>query len=421
MTHRAPERSSTERPESGSTLNPMTVQLATDRPAVPATPAGRLRALDGLRGVAALIVMFHHIYLVAVPALRSGGGSGPGSIFWWVSETPVKILTAGSEAVLVFFVLSGLVVALPALRAPRFSWPGFLSGRIARIYLPVWASLAIGTALIWVLPRDIGVVAPGSWVANTNATSTTAADLLNQASLTTVSYDVNNVLWSLRWELAFSVLLPLFVLLAMLVRRNWLIAVFTAFALGLLGLLTGIDALRYLPVFFIGTLMAVRLDSIQDWSRRRLGRPNAQRWGVALVVGSLALLVGHWWAQPLAAPGSLLGRVLTQLAVLGAAGLVLSAIIVPFLRRALDSRPSQWLGRVSFSLYLVHVPILVTLTFIFGDDKWWLIALLTVPLALVISWGFHVSVERPSHRLARNTARIVAGVATRIAERVTTR
>jgi peptidoglycan/LPS O-acetylase OafA/YrhL len=400
---------STERPETGDTLNRVTLQTAASRP-VSTTPAPKIRltALDGLRGVAALIVMLHHMYLVAVPSLRSVGGSAPGSLYWWVSGTPLKLLTAGSEAVLVFFVLSGLVVALPALRNSRFSWSGFLASRIARIYLPVWASLAIGTALIWLVPRDPLAVTPGSWVASSNATSTTAATLLNQMSLTTASYDINNVLWSLRWELAFSVLLPLFAVVAVLVRRRWLLAVSVTFALSLLGLLTNIDALRYLPVFFIGTLMAVRLDSIQEWTRRRLRRPHARRWGIALVVGSLGLLIAHWCAEPLAAPGTLPGRVLTQLAMLGAAGLVLAAIGVPFLRRALDSRPSQWLGRVSFSLYLIHVPILATLAFLLGDDNWWLVALLTIPLALLTAWGFHHAVERPFHRVARRTAQVTA-------------
>ena len=361
--------------------------------------------------------MFHHLYLVAVPSFLAVGGSQPGSVYWWVSETPVKILTAGSEAVLVFFVLSGLVVALPALRKSRFSWAGFLSGRIARIYLPAWASLAIGTAFIWLLPRDLGAVTPGAWIATANATSTTPASLLNQMSLTAASYGVNNVLWSLRWELAFSVLLPLFVAVAFLVRRRWLLSLCAAFALSLLGLLTNIDALRYLPVFFVGTLMAVRLDAIREWTRRRLRRPHARLWAIALVVGSLLLLVAGWLAQPIAAPGTLPGRVFTQLAVFGAAGLVLAAIGVPFLRRALDSRPSQWLGRVSFSLYLVHVPVLATLSFLLGDDKWWLVALVTIPLALLVAWGFHLALERPSCRLARHTSQVMARKAAQLSEK----
>ena len=36
-----------------------------------------------------------------------------------------------------------------------------------------------------------------------------------------------------------------------------------------------------------------------------------------------------------------------------------------------------------------------------GDERWWLVALLTVPSALLVAWGFNRVVERPSHRLAR--------------------
>jgi peptidoglycan/LPS O-acetylase OafA/YrhL len=388
---------------------PETAERKTTSAHVTRTGTGtRLTALDGLRGVAAAVVVLYHLYLVAEPVLAKAGGSGVGSALWWVSQTPLKLLSAGSEAVLVFFVLSGLVVALPALDHKGFSWAGFLSGRLARLYLPVWASIALGTALIWLLPRDSSAITHGTWMDNAQATSISWGTLLNEASLTRASYDVNNVLWSLRWELAFSVLLPLFVAIAILVRRHWAIATGIAFAVSTVGLLSNIDAFRYLPVFFIGTIMAVRLDAIREWMRRRLLRPRATLWGVALVAVSLLLLIGQWLLRPVVPPGSIASTLLTQLSVLGAAGLVLSAIGVRSVRTALDARATQWLGRVSFSLYLVHMPILATLTFLLGEDRWWLVALLTVPTAILAAWGFHWAVERPSHRLARRISLAVA-------------
>lgn len=366
--------------------------------------ASRLTALDGLRGVAALVVVLHHLLLVAAPFLKSSGGTAPGSLYWWISETPLKLLSAGSEAVLVFFVLSGLVVALPALGRKSFSWAGFLSGRMVRLYLPVWASLAIGTLLIWSMPRSDSAVTDGTWVDSSNATSTGLGTLLDQASLTRASYDINNVLWSLRWELIFSVLLPLFIVLALVVRRYWAVAIGVAFALSVVGALMGVDALRYLPTFFVGTLMAVRLDAIREWSARRLRRRRARLWGFGLVALSVLAITGGWIALPIAPSGSIQNILLSQLALPGAAGLVLSGIVVRPLRRMLDSRGCQWLGRVSFSLYLVHVPIIATLTFLLGDERWWLVALLTIPAALLVAWGFNRVVERPSHRLARRVS-----------------
>ncbi len=53
---------------------------------------------------------------------------------------------------LVFFVLSGLVVALPALRK-GFSWRAYYPARLARLYLPIWGSLALAAALVLLIPR----------------------------------------------------------------------------------------------------------------------------------------------------------------------------------------------------------------------------------------------------------------------------
>ena len=349
-----------------------------------------------------MVVVLYHLFLVAEPVLRRQGESGVGSPLWWVSQTPLKLLTAGSEAVLVFFVLSGLVVALPALKPGRFSWSGFLSGRLARLYLPVWASIVIGTILIWMIPRDDSTVGPGTWMDTSQAKSTNWSTFLTEASLIRASYDLNNVLWSLRWELLFSVLLPVFLALAIVTARYWVIALTAAVALSTIGVLGGIDGLRYLPVFFIGTLMAVRLEAIREWTRRRLLRRSSTLWGAALVGGALLLLIGQWLLRPLVPAGSVAETLLAQLSVLGAAGVVLAAIGVPSVCGALEARAPQWLGRISFSLYLIHMPLLATVTFMLGEDRWWLVALITVPLVVLAAWGFNHVVERPSQRLARH-------------------
>jgi len=374
-------------------------------------PATRLASVDGLRGVAALAVVLHHLYLVATPVLTAQGGTGIGSADWWLSDTPLKVATAGAEAVLVFFILSGLVVALPVLRQKEFVWSAFLAGRLVRLYLPVWASLALGTVLLFAVPRDSAMVTEGSWLASANARETTVGSLLHQGALTQSSYDINNVLWSLRWELAFSALLPVFVAVAMLVRRRWWAAAIAAVILSAVGAHTNTSALRYLPVFFLGTLLAVQLDAVREWMRRRMLRPRARLWSAGLVTASLLILIAGWLVRSVAPAGTPANDLTKDVEVIGALGLVIAAIGVPFLRRGLESRGCQWLGRVSFSLYLVHVPIIATLGFVLGDGMWWLVAAIGIPLSLMVAWGFSTVVEGPSHRLAQwVTARIAARV-----------
>jgi peptidoglycan/LPS O-acetylase OafA/YrhL len=72
---------------------------------------GRVGSLDGLRGFAALGVVVSH----TVMASRSWGlgvGSGP----WVLSKSPLNILWPGQEWVVISFVLSGYVLALPAVK-----------------------------------------------------------------------------------------------------------------------------------------------------------------------------------------------------------------------------------------------------------------------------------------------------------------
>lgn len=69
--------------------------------------------------------------------------ANPASATWWLAFTPVHLVWAGTEAVLVFFVLSGFVLAGPLpQRARRDRWATWYASRLVRLYLPVWASLA---------------------------------------------------------------------------------------------------------------------------------------------------------------------------------------------------------------------------------------------------------------------------------------
>src|SRR5690606_25618282 len=71
-----------------------TTGVSAGTPAV-APANGRLRALDGMRGIAAMIVVIYHLSLVARPYLETGT---VGDAWWWLTRTPLKLFTAGTEA-----------------------------------------------------------------------------------------------------------------------------------------------------------------------------------------------------------------------------------------------------------------------------------------------------------------------------------
>lgn len=365
--------------------------------------ASRIASLDGVRGIAALIVLLHHTALLG----RSAMQVGEGTLWNLLEHTPIKLALMGTEAVLVFFVLSGLVVTLPALRSD-FHWPGYAVGRLARLYLPVWGALLLATVLVWLLPRDATRLTE-SWITERSATEFDWQSLLDQATLSVASYPLSNPIWSLRWELLFSVLLPVFVGIALLLHHVAGLTIGVAIVASVIGGIAEISWLHYLPVFLIGTMLAVRLDAVRTWAARTA--EHRGRLITLAVLTALLLIGGELYAAPWVSAtlpwtsseaGVLLGQVLSGLAVAGAAGAIVLGLGWPGLARLLEGTVPQWLGKTSFSLYLVHVPILVTLAYAFGAEDWHWAALLGVPLSLAAGWLFWRAVERPAHRLARS-------------------
>lgn len=78
-----------------------------------------MQSFDGLRGVAAVVVLIHHS-LLTVPSLASAYypttvTAIAWSKSWLITYTPLHLIWAGTEAVCLFFILSGFVLTLPTL------------------------------------------------------------------------------------------------------------------------------------------------------------------------------------------------------------------------------------------------------------------------------------------------------------------
>lgn len=367
-------------------------------------PGQRLGSLDGLRGVAALVVVFHHLALMTpwLPnSLWPQRDSATISVLWRGVTFPLHlVLSAGLEAVFVFFVLSGFVLALPALGARRYSWPQYYVRRVLRLGLPVLGSIALAVVLLLLVPRypvdRVPVLGRTTdWLSNDNTIVLTPSDVLQTLNVFGPIQPLNNPLWSLGWEFLFSLLLPLAVLIARpLVGRRvaWLV-IAGCLVVTTIGSVLGLGAAIYLPIFLVGSVLAALLPRITavvgTWRTRS---------GVVLVIAALVLLALPWVASGI--DGRLYGLTVGA-AIAACAVLVVLAIVLPWLRSALESTVARWLGRISFSLYLVHVPVLVTTAYLLGPDNWPVV----VPVALIASLGmgalFWFVVERPSHRLSR--------------------
>jgi peptidoglycan/LPS O-acetylase OafA/YrhL len=372
------------------------------------TGTTRLAALDGLRGIACLVVLLHHCML-SIPVFADAYFNGAHARAtqtldeYLLTWTPLHLLWEGTGAVWAFFVLSGFVLTRQVLVSPRFTWRSYYPQRIIRLYIPVLAAVLLAAALVTIFGNAQQDAAPSDWIAR-RADSMNPSGLLHDATLLFGAGAGISPLWSLQWEVWFSLLLPLFVF-AVRARRGATgrlalaivpAAVFAVFALG---------GGEYLVVFLVGAVLASLHDRLGSLTSAVAARPRVAGGLIACAVAwVVVILPARWtlwfWRLP--------GTVTMVLSVSAAAVTVLLVLYWPAVQRALTWRPVLWAGAVSFSLYLVHEPILVSSVRAFGDRHLWLSLPLAAAVALGVAELFRRFVEAPSATLARHAGRTIA-------------
>lgn len=324
----------------------------------------------------------------------------PGSLVWWAASTPFKIFTAGGEAVVVFFVLSGLVLALPVLqRRGEFDWIAYYPQRVARLWLPVTASVLL--AAIWILlAPQAATSAYGKWVESYATPHLTWNLLVEGMDLLSGVFLVNNPVWSLQWEIIFSLALPLFLGFAILARRKWAWVCIGVVVLTWVGIHISSTSLTYLPTFIVGTIIAVNLSDLKRliaWVNQRSTRHLI--WGLALMLSLLGLIL-VWLIGPIPNLESL-SELTKAIQPLAAGVIVVVCMGWTFMERVLTAAFLQWAGRISFSLYLIHVPILLFVRFALPHAPLQYVIAAGILFSLMIAWLFYRFVEARAHRFSR--------------------
>ena len=294
------------------------------------------------------------------------------------------------------------MLALPDTQRP-IAWRSYYPRRLVRLYVPVWASIVLAVALHAV--ASSGEVRGSSWLRDRSDVQLGQA--WHDAALLDGTGLLNSPLWSLRWEVVFSLALPLYLLV--LRRRNRLseaLAVTTLIAAIGVGTVTGSHALRYLPVFGIGVLLAYRTDELEAvarWVDRRAHRRAIRGVAAAAVA---ALLTARWLVAGLPFGHPVLDALASGATIAGAVAAVVLALHWRPMRRVLEERPTQWLGARSFSLYLVHEPVIVAVALLV-PVAWAPGAPAVVGgiVAILVSAIFFRAVERPSISLAHRAGR----------------
>ncbi|MFF3656840.1 acyltransferase family protein [Streptomyces olivochromogenes] len=364
---------------------PLTVSPPLERPET--RGRGQVLGLDGLRGLAALYVLLFHCWLLTMPGFPEN--SGPAWLGW---------LMYGRLAVVFFLVLSGFSLAIsPARNGWQLGGVSrFLRRRAWRILPPYWAALALSLAVAW-------FVVPASHFGPPTGTSILVYGFVVQDIFTAPT--PNGAFWSIGVEAELYLVFPLL----LLVRRR-LGAVVLVASVTLLVIARGLLAPNASPVEGVNWLT-----------------PNLAPVFVAGLVGAgivvapekIRRLPWHWLAAVAALPVVALvvikGSVWTvdhyfwiDLAVAPAMTMMIAAVATgrpAVLMRLLATRPMRGLGDFSYSLYLVHLPIVMIVCrkvaphFVSsGLPAFWFTLTLALPASVLGAWLFAKLFELPFKR-----------------------
>jgi len=334
---------------------------ATEITTKPLDPAARIRYVDGLRAIAVLMVVFFHSSSYA-PAVGVG----------WID----RALRAGYHGIDLFFILSGFCLSYAVLsrvadgKPVFFDFSNYAATRLVRILPPFWAAFAAVAALMS-LTAATGWVLPSPPVNPVHG----ALDGLRQLTLIyppNHGVFINGSFWTLAVEFRWYFLVPFMILLWVRSPRAFL--ALACACVVLFAITHRIFDVGSLPAFMLGIVAADAQIREHAW----------RRWAGPAAIAALILAVVVESRGPALQAHTQLPWQLVVFFFVVAAG------YYGWLRRALSVAPLTLIGLVSYSIYLVHEPVIGLV-----EMRWGVPLIGGVAVALAAGTLFFLVFERP--------------------------
>ena len=389
---------------------------------------GRSQHLDGLRGIAALIVVVTHSLSAFQPTVVFG--QPVGSVSWLFLRTPLAILTNGFGAVAVFFLLSGFVLTKKYFcREPSLGmFAEDLSKRFLRLYVVALPAslLAVLLMLAGLYRNNAAAIVSGSpWLGHLrDAASWRDVMRLLGSPLASLSGDFIVVGWTLWVELwASYVLFIILVSLVALPRKVRIQAYALLFVLARIGLGKA-SQIGWLSYFILGMAVADN----ESWIKSACERLSSNGrfllvFGFLATFAAFACVPSYAWGEGNQMVPAWACRAASFPFVSGPSGLagVLAFMLVAFwqpAQRLMSLRPMLYLGKISVGLYLVHIPIICVFSSAIAewcsqfpagqvDRAMWGIALATVAMSIVAGHFYSMVFDQLAIAVSRSTGRYV--------------
>nr|WSZ96413.1 acyltransferase [Streptomyces sp. NBC_00857] len=357
--------------------------------AAPAPRHNRMRALDGLRILAALMVCVYH-YAGRGGEVGDAWGRSPNELFPDLSP----LAAYGCLGVQIFFVISGFVICMSSWGR---SLGDFFRSRVSRLYPAYWAAIVLVTAACVVLPSVSEPLRVNEVLVN-----------LTMMQQPMGAKRVLGVCWTLWVEARFYLLFALFVVWKGVNYRRvvifcclWTVATVLAVVADQ-PIIDEIVMQEYAP-FFIGGLALYLI--------HRYGS-DLLLWGIVAtswLLGQRFATTALWNPDATSVFVERSPHVILLIVTFAFASV--AAVALGWLRWA-DWRWLTFAGTLTYPFYLVHEHLgwfaIAVLHKHFGLAAW-LTLIATVVSMLVVAWLLHRLVEKPFGPRLKRTMKLQAG------------
>ncbi|KAF3063507.1 hypothetical protein GL218_01820 [Daldinia childiae] len=319
--------------------------------------------LDGVRGVASLIVFILHWTHVPYPSINSGWGYKNNTSFWLLPF--VRIIYSGAAMVSVFFVVSGFVLSHRFIqRMHRQEYPELFSGltsltfrRAIRLFLPAFASSTMAFICAYLSIIDIPKKVDGKPFEHGLTSYLEYLDMESNPWEWTPDFSgfYNPQLWSIAVEFRGSMVV--FLLIIGLAKTRTAVRLIVESLL----IIHCFGHKRWDLALFISGMSLAEIEVLL----RKPKNPSARKLVNGLLILTMILglfLCGYPRDHNTQTPGYIWSKYVWPLGAyrrrfwlaIGAMLLVGPMAFLPYVQSVFLTRPARYLGRISYALYLVH-------------------------------------------------------------------
>lgn len=310
--------------------------------------APRVLFIEGIRAVAALYVVLSHIGSLVDPSRLAGTKATVSPSLHWITG----LFSKGNLAVATFIVTSGFCLRMASVRrrdSDLKQLAPFFKKRVARIFPAYYGALAVAIPVALLVSQNLPGL-PFNQYVPLNSGVVLSHLLMVQNLNPEWMYKIDGVMWSIAIEFQLYFLFP--VLSRAL--KSWYLAAIMVLLLGAasIGIASLIPhGLKFYPYFAVLFFIGMIAYDVRKMTSLLLAGFTAVALG--LTVYFIWTAQANWWQD--CGIGFLTAGVLS----IGTSEHHLAVITKPF-----EPKVLVWIGSFSYSLYLLHHPVLQVLAWV---------------------------------------------------------